>query len=206
MPVLLLALLLAVVPAALGASDRFSDVPTDAFYHDDATDIANAGITEGCGDGTIFCPGDNVTRGEMASFLARLGGLGDNPPVVNAATLNGVALEEFETMPGPQGLVGPAGPIGPIGPTGPAGPASTNIVTGTVLLESALSNNSVTVPCDVGELVVGGGYSSPNLPYVYESYPSSDTAWTFTARKVSGLVADFTVTVYAICAPGPVAP
>jgi hypothetical protein len=33
-----------------------------------------------------YCPKDNVTREEMASFLARLGGLGSNPPVANALT------------------------------------------------------------------------------------------------------------------------
>jgi hypothetical protein len=36
--------------------------------------IYNAGITTGC-DGTHYCPNDFVTRAQMATFLARLGGL-----------------------------------------------------------------------------------------------------------------------------------
>jgi len=78
--------LLALTPMALGASDRFEDVPDNAFYHADATALANANVTLGCFDTQHFCPNDTVTRGQMAAFLARLGGLGTNPPVVNAAT------------------------------------------------------------------------------------------------------------------------
>ncbi len=34
--------------------------------------IAAAGITQGCdASGTLYCPADNVTRGQMASFIAR---------------------------------------------------------------------------------------------------------------------------------------
>jgi hypothetical protein len=45
--------------------------------------IYNAGITTGC-DTTHYCPNNNVTRAQMATFLARLGGLGDNFPKTNA--------------------------------------------------------------------------------------------------------------------------
>src|SRR5262245_53185962 len=75
-----LVLLLALVPAALGASDRFGDVPDGAFYHDDANALADAGITLGCGGGN-YCPDQAVTRGQMAAFLARTAGLGNHPPV-----------------------------------------------------------------------------------------------------------------------------
>jgi hypothetical protein len=37
-------------------------------------------------DFTAYCPKANVTREEMASFLARAAGLGGNPPVANAQT------------------------------------------------------------------------------------------------------------------------
>jgi hypothetical protein len=49
--------------------------------------IYNAGITTGCVPNQEYCPTANVTREEMASFLARTAGLGSNKPVANAARL-----------------------------------------------------------------------------------------------------------------------
>ena len=51
------------------ARDHFSD--DDGSIHEvDINRIADAGITVGCAAGR-YCPGDPVTRAEMASFLAR---------------------------------------------------------------------------------------------------------------------------------------
>ncbi len=57
--------------------------PSGAFTDDDGSTheaainrLAASGVTNGCGAG-IYCPEDPVTRGEMASFLARALGLGD---------------------------------------------------------------------------------------------------------------------------------
>ena len=60
--------------------DRALDLPTTAtdFFSDDEgrtgeaaiNRVAAAGITSGCGPG-LYCPTGNVTRGQMASFLAR---------------------------------------------------------------------------------------------------------------------------------------
>lgn len=91
-PVAMLTLFVALLPASLLARDRFGDVPPQSEYahHDDINRIAEAGITVGCGgDPTRYCPGDFVTRGEMATFLARVAGLGSNPPIVNAKTVAG---------------------------------------------------------------------------------------------------------------------
>ncbi len=52
----------------------FGDVPTDHLYFRAIEALAASGITGGCGGGN-FCPGGNVTRGEMAAFLARALGL-----------------------------------------------------------------------------------------------------------------------------------
>ncbi|WP_052664552.1 S8 family serine peptidase [Nitriliruptor alkaliphilus] len=49
---------------------RFSDVPRDSIFATDIDKLATAGITLGCG-GDRFCPGDNVTRQQMAAFLTR---------------------------------------------------------------------------------------------------------------------------------------
>ena len=49
----------------------FTDVPDDHPHRDEIYAIAEKGITHGCKDGTRFCPDDPVTRGSMATFLAR---------------------------------------------------------------------------------------------------------------------------------------
>lgn len=50
---------------------EFSDVPANHPHSAEIYAIADEGITVGCGDGSRFCPGDPVTRGSMATFLAR---------------------------------------------------------------------------------------------------------------------------------------
>jgi hypothetical protein len=66
--VLTLGLVVLAVPAA--ATDSFRDVGTTSPHHDAVSEIADAGITEGCEPGR-YCPGDAVRRDQMGSFLAR---------------------------------------------------------------------------------------------------------------------------------------
>jgi S-layer family protein len=74
------------------ANHVFTDVPTSAFYHDQVSALANAGITGGCGSGK-YCPNNVVTRGQMAVFLDRLGNLSnEHGAVVDALTLNGFVV------------------------------------------------------------------------------------------------------------------
>lgn len=56
------------------ATAIFTDVPTTHTYFRAIEALAASGITAGCGGGN-FCPNQNVTRGEMAAFLARALGL-----------------------------------------------------------------------------------------------------------------------------------
>lgn len=60
-------------------STRFADVeathPNAAFIER----FAELGVTRGCGDGTNFCPDDDVRRAEMAVFLSRAFGLTAGP-------------------------------------------------------------------------------------------------------------------------------
>ena len=56
------------------ATATFADVPKDYIYFRAIEALAASGITQGCGAGN-FCPNGNVTRGEMAAFLARALGL-----------------------------------------------------------------------------------------------------------------------------------
>ncbi len=56
------------------ATATFTDVPTDYWAFQGIEALAASGITQGCG-GSNFCPDDNVTRAQMATFLARALGL-----------------------------------------------------------------------------------------------------------------------------------
>jgi hypothetical protein len=81
------ALLMALVPLSLFAANPFTDLDPgqDAGHNPNIDAIYNAGITTGCAP-TEYCPKEFVTREQMASFLARTAGLGNNPPVANART------------------------------------------------------------------------------------------------------------------------
>lgn len=52
-----------------GAANPFADV--GGAHAQAAAEVAAAGISLGCGDGTTFCPDDLVTRAQMGSFFAR---------------------------------------------------------------------------------------------------------------------------------------
>ena len=54
-----------------GPDPGFPDVPADAWYAVDVAKLAASKITVGCGDGTMFCPGRDTTRAQMATFLYR---------------------------------------------------------------------------------------------------------------------------------------
>jgi len=56
------------------ASATFADVPTSHPFFQFVEALAASGITGGCGGGN-FCPGDPLTRGQMAAFLAKALGL-----------------------------------------------------------------------------------------------------------------------------------
>jgi hypothetical protein len=95
--VLIAALVATLIAFPLGAlaSHQFGDVLDSNIYHDDIDAIADAGVTTGCGGGN-YCPSAFVTREQMAAFMNRLGALGPGKvPVVNAATLDGVAATQF---------------------------------------------------------------------------------------------------------------
>jgi hypothetical protein len=61
-------------PAALAAPCAgFSDVDDTSPFCASVAWMKNRGVTFGCGDGTTYCPGDAVTRLQMAAFMKRLG-------------------------------------------------------------------------------------------------------------------------------------
>ena len=57
------------------ASPTFGDVAVDDPAFSNVEALRASGITAGCGDGTIYCPDANLTRRQMAVFLAKALGL-----------------------------------------------------------------------------------------------------------------------------------
>lgn len=66
--------LVVAVPVSVFAIDRFTDVPNSNTFHSSIGWLADNEITVGCNPpaNDEFCPGDNVTRQQMAAFMRRL--------------------------------------------------------------------------------------------------------------------------------------
>jgi len=72
-------------PRTLHIGDSFSDVPRSEPFYAKIETVLHAGIASGCG-GTKYCPGDEVSRDQMAIFIARgIAGSGERVP--SAGTL-----------------------------------------------------------------------------------------------------------------------
>ena len=56
---------------------RFHDVDAASFHGPFIERMAELGVTQGCGDGSEFCPDRTVTRAQMAVFLSRAYNLAD---------------------------------------------------------------------------------------------------------------------------------
>ena len=81
-----------IVVVALGAGvagaqvqQRFNDVPTDHYAYEAANWAVEIGVTQGCGDGTNFCPERNLNRANMVTFLKRYHDWLTGPPTVSPA-------------------------------------------------------------------------------------------------------------------------
>jgi len=55
----------------LHVGGSFTDVPSSSGFYPSIENVLHNGVTAGCGDGTTFCPGDTVTRQQMAVFLLK---------------------------------------------------------------------------------------------------------------------------------------
>jgi hypothetical protein len=197
------AALVALVPLTVLADFAFLDLDPNSPHNDNITAIKAAGITKGCDPPAFvqYCPKDFVTREEMASFLARTAGLGDNPPVANARIAQTV----------PDGAITP-GKLGAAGST----PGQVLTSTGTGVAFQGLPKVRVTertisfkvpplgkaqsdiyeVSCDSGEIVVGGGFFSTEGT-VYGSIPV-DIRWIVNAFNSTGHDVDLAVRVLCL--------
>lgn len=97
--VLTLALGAGLASAASAGFASFEDGPFGV--HEDGVDwLADSGVTAGCTPDR-YCAGDDVTRGQMATFLHRLSGNADGTaPSVDAATVGGRTATELEVVNG----------------------------------------------------------------------------------------------------------
>ncbi len=73
-------------PPALAETRRFADVGDGHPYVAYIERAAQLGITQGCGDGTNFCPDDLITRGQFAAMLVRGFDLPPAPEIDPTAT------------------------------------------------------------------------------------------------------------------------
>jgi hypothetical protein len=70
----------------------FTDVASDSGFYPSIETVLHNGVTAGCGTGTTFCPGDTVTRQQMAVFLLKAKeGADYTPPACTTAVFTDVA-------------------------------------------------------------------------------------------------------------------
>jgi hypothetical protein len=86
-------------PSAALATHYFSDVPDDGPHAAGIEFVSLSGITSGC-SADEYCPGDPVTRQQMATFLHRTAGYSPRVgPVANALLLgDSYYFENFEFL------------------------------------------------------------------------------------------------------------
>jgi hypothetical protein len=70
-------------PACVPGQEMFNDVPASSPFCPFIEELARRGITGGCGGGN-YCPGDPVTRQQMAVFLTKALG-SEDPHLVGTA-------------------------------------------------------------------------------------------------------------------------
>jgi hypothetical protein len=82
-----------IVPlTAFVATSLFTDVPDDSIFVVDINWMKTSDITNGCSSaGTEYCPGDNLTRQQMAAFMHRLA----MKRVVDAGAIGGKDSKDF---------------------------------------------------------------------------------------------------------------
>lgn len=81
------------------AGTGFNDVQDTDNFCNSAQWLKNRGISLGCGNGTNYCPNDNVTRAAMALFLNRTGVALTPKLVGRQAGTDAVALSPTQFVP-----------------------------------------------------------------------------------------------------------
>ena len=88
-------LIFALGPAESRAQQTFADVPPQYWAYQYIESLAASGITGGCGGGN-YCPGNNVSRAQMAVFLERgMRGSRFVPPPATGVLFGDVGATDF---------------------------------------------------------------------------------------------------------------
>ena len=147
----------------------------------------------------LMVPRNSVGPAQLKSSAVTTKKLAANA-VTSAKVLNG-SLVKSDFRAGSL----PAGPTGPAGPAGPAGPSG---LSGLERVDSTSAANSTTTrtqtaTCPAGKRLVGGGVRlNPVLAQlaVQQSYPDDDNIYRASVREVTATAANWSITVYAVCA------
>lgn len=189
----------------LVSAGHFDDVNPNSVHAPGIEYVADASITEGCRPGE-FCPRDNLTRDQMATFIHRLSGNASGiDPSVNAHRLEGFSAAELMAAggeQGPQGEPGPQGPKGDPGEPGSAGGLETvELVSESNQVQNAVVNQA-SVACPDGTMVTGGGgtFSSGDEWVLRSSTPFAE-GWTVSYITLDGNPSSSNVTARALCVP-----
>jgi hypothetical protein len=199
-----------VATSAVAAVTDFNDVPDDHLFAIEIAWLADNDITRGCNPpaNTLFCPDGFVTRGQMAAFLYRFANNvsmeGPQGPVGPEGPQGPAGPEGPEGPPGPAGPEGPEGPQGPEGPPGPAGITADMVVrVAASSVSDSASSKSVTVSCDEGYVLIGGGahVTGTDVVTLQSSHPTEADEWFAAAREPvpTGTADDWQVHAYALC-------
>jgi hypothetical protein len=162
------------------AAFGFDDVNEADTHADGIKWLVDNGITTGC-DADSYCPGDSVTRAQMATFMHRLSGNSSVLPSVNAETLQGAHLDQLVMKP--------------------------DLVTQSV----ALANDTfetLSLTCTGNEYAVSGGFqvkeseggALSNDWYVVADQPTAaNNGWSVSIRTLDGAPHNGYLTVFANC-------
>ena len=153
--------------------------------------------------GTSFAAVSALPKGSVGTPQLK------NSAVTSAKVQNRSLLRaDFASGQLPAGPRGPAGPAGATGPAGPAGPAG---LSGAERVEATSPSNSattrtMTIACPAGKRLFGGGVRlNPVLAQlaVQQSFPDNDNVYRASVREVSATAANWSITVFAVCAVAP---
>lgn len=176
--VLLAAVVVLVIPlAASAATSRYIDVSDDNVFVHDINWMAANEITRGCNPpaNTMYCPGDHVTRQQMAAFIHRV----SVNRVVDAGTLDGKNSKTFAAD-------------------------MEWVVESKRLTLSPDTEKRVTVTCPRGKVPIGGGgLETASLFAMVDNYPQSD-GWSVSWLNLSNSEESGNVRIYAMCVSGDV--
>ena len=151
--------------------------------------IQDIGIVQGCSlDPPLYCPGNFVTRGQMATFISKALELAPAGPVGPAGPT------------GPTGSTGPEGPIGLTGPEGPQGPKGEPGSWGDLSKIYQKNCTGVTIcSCNLTtDKALGGGAVCPFNKNLDSAVPSNSTIPASFSAQCSNTTTPTSVSVICI--------